>query len=429
MPIFRKLIVTPQVYRVNTPKGRQIRAITKDTLREVAQVNQSMIDAGIKIPAPFAHKDDEGIVPSPMLDGEIDAQTKQKKRWSSDINGGFWKKFEATDEGLVGYVEVPDKVAEKLGNTIQETSVLLEPEWEDGLGRKWKNALRHVALVTNAVEPNQKNFELVDLSPEYSLAMSFSMNDAVGGDSSKPEKKDSDPSAKSPSETADTSSEDNKSDDSNDKDKDQLGSGNIPEIVSLLKDKLDYELPSDTTAENFLDRLRVLLTSIKKDEEEEDDDFKVNPKSKEKPGDDDAEVRSSPAYMADESKNTDNLTILEKKSGKLLEKLQETFKALIAGRLQSALEAGKIGKRTFDNMTKELVTLTMSFEDFDEETGEFKKTKIEEKLEMAEDLAGFNGEQTTTNTLPNGGSVPPSPEDANTPKATQEELEAIYKLL
>jgi hypothetical protein len=259
--------------------------------------------------------------------------------------------------------------------------------------------------------------------------MSFSMNDAVGGDSSKPEKKDSDPSAKSPSETADTSSEDNKSDDSNDKDKDQLGSGNIPEIVSLLKDKLDYELPSDTTAENFLDRLRVLLTSIKKDEEEEDDDFKVNPKSKEKPGDDDAEVRSSPAYMADESKNTDNLTILEKKSGKLLEKLQETFKALIAGRLQSALEAGKIGKRTFDNMTKELVTLTMSFEDFDEETGEFKKTKIEEKLEMAEDLAGFNGEQTTTNTLPNGGSVPPSPEDANTPKATQEELDAIYNLL
>jgi hypothetical protein len=426
MPIFRKLITTPDVYRVNTPKGRRIKAVTPELLKEAAETNQSMLDAGIKIPAPFAHKDDEGVVPSPLLEDDMDAQTKQKKRWSSDINGGFWKKFEYTDEGLVGYVEVTDKIAEKLGNTIQETSVLLEPEWEDGLGRKWKNALRHVALVTNAVEPNQKNFELVDLSPEYSLAMSFSMSDAVGGDSKKPEK-ESDPSAKSPSETQDTSSEVNKSDDSNENDKDKLQSGNIPEIVSLLKEKLDYELPSDTTPENFLDRLRVLLTSIKKDEEEEEADFKVNPKSKEKPGGDDSEVKSSPVAMADDNK--DNLTILEKKSSRLLEKLQDTFKALIASRLQNALEAGKIGKRTFDKMTEELGTLAMSLDDFDEETGEFKKSRIEEKLEMAEDLAGFNTTDTASNTLPNGGFIPPNPDDANAPKATPEELEAIYNLL
>jgi hypothetical protein len=113
----------------------------------------------------------------------------------------------------------------------------------------------------------------------------------------------------------------------------------------------------------------------------------------------------------------------------LLEKLQDTFKALIASRLQNALEAGKIGKRTFDKMTEELGTLAMSLDDFDEETGEFKKSRIEEKLEMAEDLAGFNTTDTASNTLPNGGFIPPNPDDANAPKATPEELEAIYNLL
>jgi hypothetical protein len=429
MAIFRKLITTPNVYRIKTPKGVRIRAVTQELLNEMAETSQNMLDAGIKIPAPFAHKDEDGIVPSPTTeDGETDVQTKQKKLWSSDINAGFWTKFETTNEGLVGYVEVPDKLADKIGTTIQETSVFMEPTFEDGLGRSWKNALRHVALVTNAVEPNQKNFELVDLSPEYSLSMSFSMSDAVGEDKkpSPPKSGDSsqgsDTSAKSSSETADTSDEKNSSDDSNDNDKDKIGTGNIPEIVALLKEKLDYELPSDTTPENFLDRLRVLLTSIKKDEEEDEQDFKQNPKSKEKPGGDDSEVRSSPVAMSNQD-NKDNIVVLEKKLPKLLEKLLATVKETLTTRVQAALEAGKIGKKTATQMFTEVNALVMSLDDLDEE-GEFKKSKIEEKLEMAEDLSGFAGDETNDKTLPNGSFIPNMP-DANLPSMTKDELEAV----
>lgn len=411
MAEYRKIILTPNVYSVKTRKGRKLVPVTKTLLKNVAKTANEMIEAGLRIPAPFAHWDENGVAPSPLLDQETDAETNKKKIWSSDLNAGFWKKFEATNDGeLAGYVDIADEYESKVGTTIKETSVFLEPEYTDGLGRTWSNALRHVALVTNAVEPNQKNFELVDTSPEYSLSMAFSMSDAV--DSSSQEK---------PKES-DTSDEKVKSDDSNDKDKDKLGSGNIPEIISLLKDKLGYEMPSDTTAENFLDRFRTLLTSIKKDELEDDEEsFNKKPKSDEKPGGDDAEVRTSPVAMSDTNK-TATTEVFEKKIPKLMEKLIETFKSAISARLDKLAMEGKLSKPKIESLRQELATLVMSLDDFDEETGEFKRTSLEEKLEMAEDLSGFYDEP--TDKKPKGNTL--SNDDGSTAPMTKEELDSIY---
>lgn len=446
MALFRKIIVRPNVYSVKTPKGRSIKAVTAELLASVVKSNNAMIDAGLKIPAPFAHKDDNNIVPSLLeADGETDAQTRKKKNWSSDINAGFWKKFELTPSGeLAGYVEVPNQAdADKIGTTVQETSVFLEPEFEDGLGRKWTNALRHVALVVNPIEPDQTNFELVDTSPEYSLAMAFCMSDAVGtppkkdgdGDGKKnegPPSSDSSggssaPTHSSPSgDSSDTSKEDPKSDDSNkDSENDEdLMSGNVPEIVSLLKDKLGYELPSDTTPQNFLDRLRTLLTSIKKDEEEEEEDFTSEEQPKK---DDNSVVKPSPVAMS-QDQNKDNIVLLEKlekKASTLVDGLVSQVKSAFKKRVDALVEAGKIGKEIADKMLyPQVEALAMSLEDLNED-GSLPQTDVEKLLIMAEQLSGFDHQ--TDFTKPKDGAALDARDDSQS-TATAEEIEASYKL-
>lgn len=446
MALFRKIIVRPNVYSVKTSKGRSIKAVTTELLADVVKQNNAMLAAGLKIPAPFAHKDENNIVPSLLeADEETDAQTRKRKNWSSDINGGFWKKFELTPKGeLAGYVEIPnDKDAEKIGSTIQETSVFLEPEFEDGLGRKWSNALRHVALVVNPVEPDQTNFELVDTSPEYSLAMAFCMSDAVGtppkkdgdGDGkkneSKPPSSSSSPDSGSSSSSSsgnlsDTSKEDPKSDDSNvnSEDEEQQGSGNIPEIVSLLKDKLGYELPSDTTPQNFMDRLRTLLTSIKKDQEEEEEDFASEEQPKK---DDNSVVKPSPVAMS-QDQNKDNIVLLEKlekKASTLVDNLVLQVKTALKGRIEALIEKGKIGKEIADKMLYPQVdALTMSLEDLNED-GSLPELEAEKLIVMAEQLSGFDS-QSDFNKPRDGKAL--EAQDQGESTATADELENSYKI-
>lgn len=404
MPLFRKIITRPNVYSVKTPQGRRIKAVSKQLLSDVADTGNKMIEAGLNIPAPYAHKDGDNVVPSPLGKDE-------KPTWSANLNAGFWKKFELTPAGeLAGYVEVENEEdAKKIGKSIKETSVWLEPEFTDGLGRKWKNALRHVALVTNAVEPDQENFQLVDTSPEYSLAMAFCMSDAVDAP-----KKDGDGDGKSGEGSpppADTSKENPKSDDSesNNPDAEKIGSGNVPEIVALLKEKLDYELPSDTTPENFLDRLRTLLTSIKK-EEEEDEDLAVDKQPKE---DEKSEAKSSPVTMAQD--NPDNVVVLEKlqnKAKKLVDAMLSDLKADLRQRVEAVIAAGKIGKKTAEDMfLKPIEALTMSFDDLDEE-GNLPSLEIEKVLVMAESMSGLLDDAQDL-TKPGIGATPVLPEDTS----------------
>lgn len=428
MPLFRKIITKPDVYSVKTAKGRRIKAVTSKLLSDVADTGNKMIAAGLNIPAPYAHMDGNKTVPSPT-------QGTEKPTWSANFNAGFWKKFELTPAGeLAGYIEVENEDdVKKIGTSIKETSVWLEPEWEDGLGRKWKNALRHVALVTNPIEPDQENFQLVDSSPEYALAMSFCMSDAVGGDSTPPKKKDGDGDGKTGESTqrgegastpSNTSGEDPKSDDSGeDSDNDEdIQSGNVPEIVSLLKDKLGYELPSDTTPQNFLDRLRTLLTSIKKEEEEEVD--LVDDEQPKK--DDKSEAKSPPFAMADDNK--DNSVILEKlqkQADKIVQGMLATLKADLTKRVNAVIEAGKIGKVTAEKMLLQPIeALTMSLDDLDED-GHLIPCELEERIVMAETLSGLISDEADTS-KPAVGSIPSSPDTL--PSMTKEEQESFFAL-
>ena len=333
MKQFKKTILKPGVYSVNTPGGRKMTPISSEYITKTCNTANAMLEKGLRIPAPFAHKDDAGIYPGPLSDidsQEVDAKTQKKKRWSSDINGGFWNKFEVSDEGeLVGYVETSDEAGEKVGTTVQETSVFVIPEWEDGTGYKWENALYHVAMVTNPIEPNQDNFEKMEEQPELAMAMAFSMSDEVGVD----------PSNK------------------------------IAETLSLLKDKLLIELPGDTNPDNFFDRLVVVLLNIPQKEEE---DITTPTKG--------STVESSPVIMSEN--NQDNLVEIQTQAGNLLTQLVDQLKSNLKSRVSSMVEKGKIGKAYVEKtLTPQIEGLTMSFDELDAE-GNMPKTALEMSLDV-----------------------------------------------
>ena len=381
MARFRKIICRPRVYRVDTPKGRQITPITEKLIRSVAQTANEMLKAGLKIPSPFAHKDGNKIVPGPLVEkegNEVDAQTLEAPTWNSSLNAGFWEKFEVDNRGnLVGILDVPGSEedlstnAGKISKTIKETSVYLVPEFVDGLGRTWKNALRHVAVVNNAIEPDQTNFELIPDTETYALAMAFSMSDEVGYSDDKP----SESSPKPPKDTTDSEGEDTTTDTTTDET--SSSTANIPEIVSLIKDKLGYEMPTDTDDKNFLDRLRTILVSIKQDAEPDEELKDLEKKPKE------AETESPTTIMADET-NPDNvvwITKINKLVKAQVEKLQQEFNT----RIQALIASGRISKKHAQTTLLPAVgELSMSHEDLDAE-GNFPKTHIEMALELLEE--------------------------------------------
>ena len=425
MATFKKVIVRPGVYKVNTPNGREIRAVTKDFLKSVALTAKEMIKNGLKIPSPFSHKDESGIVPGPVFnkDGEeLDASTGKKKKWSSDINAGFWSDFETNEAGeLIGVVDVPGKASDlsstagKIRNTIKETSVFIEPDFTDGLGRHYKNALRHVALVTNAIEPNQDNFELLAEDQEFALAMSFSMADEVSQkpkDSSSDDNSDSMGSSKEDDATKTTAEETSSQE------------GNISELVTLVKDKLGFEMPSDTDEKNFLDRLRTILVSIESQEnpDEEMDNLTKKPK--------DSETQSSTVIMANETnvtpnENKDNLVIMEKKLNKLLESHLATLREQFTSRIQALIAKGKIGRKYAEaTLLPATASIAMSIEDMDDE-GNFPKTPLEMALDMLDENTGLL--EDTNETL--NGTVEDRQDESEQIKMSQEEADAIYNEL
>ena len=293
--VFKKKIVKPGVYKTGKDK-ENLTPVTAGRLKNTANTGNKMIEAGIKIPAPYAHKDGDGVIPAPMLvqdDQDVDAKVLKPASWNSSINAGFWNKFEIDkeDNGLVGYVEVPgdendpESPAGKVGKPIKETSIFLVDEYEDGLGRKWEDAPWHIALVTNAVEPGQEDFEIVKNQAheqELAIAMSLSMSDEVNSDT--------------------LSKEQSKSEKDPDNQGGQVSNGDtpdtgIPAIISCLQEKLGIILPSDTDEGNFMDRLLVALTNFQNPNKEEGD-LTTKP--------DGAQVQSSPVDMADQTPTTES---------------------------------------------------------------------------------------------------------------------------
>lgn len=392
MPKFHKTIVKPGVYRIDTPKGRRIKPVTAKYLKQVVENTREMLDAGIKIPGPYAHRDENSEEPGLLIekDGQyLDAGTNAPQRWNAKINAGFWSGFDVDENGAIsGILESPD---ENIGKTIQATSIRVTPSFTDGLGRTWKNVIQHVALVTDPVEPGQDNFTQLIEEDEYAIAMSLSMANEIGGSPTKEKKPLSTADKKFPASGSNSGQSDKGSDkpgddsssrkpegeDGEDEIEDTppqnaAGAGQAASLVTLLLDKFQIQLPADTTDQNILERLIVVLTSIPSDEEDDEELLQKKPEKG-------SEVQSSPVIMS-----------LENKTNKLLDSYVIQRKSQLKSRVSDFIKKGKVGKKYADEvLTPAIDGLTMSLEDMDETTGEFKKDALEMSLDMIDSREGL----------------------------------------
>jgi len=163
MAVLMKEIIPVGPYLVNSPQGRIRRSFDEPYLRKVAATANSMIAAGLKIPAPFGHHKEANPVT------EIDFVSKPTTPFT---NAGYWSYFtvEPNDKGIATLKGIADISGSKEDsnspyfkalNSAKEVSMSMRDEYTDGLERKWQDAIIHVALVNHAVVPDQKDFEEV----------------------------------------------------------------------------------------------------------------------------------------------------------------------------------------------------------------------------------------------------------------------------
>ena len=174
---FNKEILTEGLYVTGDGKGgRQVSFIPQKRIAHWAAQHAEMVKAGLKIPAPELHSEEEN-------------PNKYQTGVGSKSNFGFWEQLSVgqkeengvTLATLNGVVDVPvESDAEKIGKSVQETSIYAKDKFVDGTGRVWKDVLVHIAPCTKPIEPGQKNFEAVpegDLSIAMSHRVAMNMGD------------------------------------------------------------------------------------------------------------------------------------------------------------------------------------------------------------------------------------------------------------
>ena len=354
MAKFRKKIVSPGVKTVGRLDGKNEKdAITPARIKSWVDNTKKLKDIGVLIPAPLAHQDKEHKLAFPVIvgkDGETlaDAYSGANEEippaWDlTNLNAGWWEDFTQDSDGsLVGEVDVPNEdKAKKIGTEVKQTSVLVMPGRrvvdKEGNEHEVGEHLAHVAICLHAQEPGQENFVPLNDVPA-SLAMSFvlAMDDITGlPDPTKP--------------------------------KDQK----LYQVISLLRSSLSVALPEDTTRENFLDSLILVLTQKLADQQE----AKTQEPLTMRPND---AATQSPSIAMSE-------TVAPSKSDAILmSMLNKSKKKELKERIDKLVGTGRTSK---DYAEKALYprceAFAMSAADLNDK-GEFNKTPLEELIEGLE---------------------------------------------
>jgi hypothetical protein len=242
MKTFVKKIVRSNKYTI-PGKTPRVEEVSPQRINSWANTANKMIQAGLKIPAPINH-DFQSLPVTVGPDGLSDAAK----------NSGFWTKFFTKQENghtaLYGHLEVPDALSEKVGQTITETSIYVRPTFTDGLGREWKDAPMHVALVNNPIEPDQSNFQPVE---QGSLALSMSMEQPPAEDIGDPKATSTLPS------------------DPQTVEQNQNQTCNISELLAQLREVAGIDLLEDTLPDNLAERLLAALRQKRLSELEDEE--------------------------------------------------------------------------------------------------------------------------------------------------------------
>ncbi len=263
---FIKQIAKPAKFLATALDGttRVEKVLTADKLRKVADTGSRMLEAGLKIYAPWKHDfaNPQGPLGPKRLPG-------------SDENAGFWNKlwYDEKEEALYGEIDVPrEEDASKIGTVVQEVSPIIKT-FTDGLGRTWEDAPYHIALVTHPILPGQENFKPVE--PAIEMAASIEENDGFAFSMSDVKEllltsaPVSDENVNHQEGIAMATAEPTKEEPTAEEPNVATGAGISSAIKALAK--LKISLPEDTTPENFIERLVIAINAIDAANEPDDE--------------------------------------------------------------------------------------------------------------------------------------------------------------
>lgn len=427
---FKKKVARPGVVLPKNPLGRrQVKAIDREYLERVAATGNEMLKAGILIPMPYGHTDENGVYPIPLLQGVngslVDAKEGGVPRWDQAVNSGFACSFEIDPEdgGLVveseheGEKENQESHAGRVGTTFRQTSPFIS-DWTDGSGKHWKDAPLHICLTNRGVQHNQEEFKLITddgapnqeliskqglTSPELAIAMSIDLDSYM-------DKSLSDALALSADSDMEMLS--------------QSISGISPEMTNkikeLLKTKLGLTLPDDTDTNNLGDRLVTILTNM--ETRKEGDDITQMPNG--------TDAIQTPMIMADDltpETNPDDLVIANKRANFLLSAFLEAKKKSLANRISKMIKQGQVGRPKGDALLGQVNGLALSLDDFDGEQAP--KTPLELALDMLEETDAIVDGDAEGQDAPEGAEIPneaPDMQDGPEKEMSPEEVTAMY---
>lgn len=162
MATFKKVILSPGVY--HAPQGTL--HATPGRVRGWAKTFARMNQNGIRVPICWGHQ--PGAIPGEGK-GKADRQYELSR-----YNAGYIRNLSVSDDGdLEGELDIPGADVDEDGNlitwaempdgrkvrcAIKEVSAAIR-DWQDGSGRKWPDAITHVALVPLPVVAGQTGFE------------------------------------------------------------------------------------------------------------------------------------------------------------------------------------------------------------------------------------------------------------------------------
>lgn len=386
MAKFRKKIVSPGVKTVGRLDGKNEKdAITPSRIKSWVENTKKLKELGVLIPAPLAHQDKEHKLAFPVIvgkDGETlaDAYSGANEEippaWDlTNLNAGFWDDFgQDADGSLIGEVDVPNEdKAKKIGKEVKQTSVLVMPGRrivdKEGNEHEVGEHLAHVAICLHAQEPGQENFvPLTDVPASLAMSFVLAMDDITGlPDPTKP--------------------------------KDEK----LYKVVTLLRSSLGVALPEDTTRENFLDSLTLVLTQKLADQQEQQTQEPLTMRPN------DANTQSPSIAMSQ--------TVTPNKSEAILmSMLNKSKKKELKERIDKLVGTGRTSKDFADKMLyPRCEAFAMSAADLNDK-GDFNKSSLEELIEGLEAATPLVGpslveESTYVNDLPQDASVEAPPQD------------------
>lgn len=420
MAKFKKKIVTPGVHTVGRLNGAEEKdAITPSRIKSWIENTKKLKELGVLIPAPLAHQDKNKKFAFPVIvgkDGETMADAysgavdEVPASWDlTSLNAGFWDGFDQDADGsLIGEVDVTKTgISDDVGKTVKETSVLVMPGrrivGKDGQEHEVGEHLAHVALCLHAQEPGQANFEPLSDVPA-SLAMSFVLPSIVMNDLS--------PGGVSTGGGLPGGPE-------------AIKDPELYEVIGLLRSAKNLAVPEDTTRENFLQVLKIVLTQALASERENQQEQSVTERPQ------DAQTRSPSIAM---TQTVTPPAVPNKIEALLMSQLIGSKRVELKKRLQKLLDKGQIGRNYAEKtLLPRIEAFSMSTADLKDD-GSFPKTMIEELLDGLEEAVPLVGESLLEqgqgfNDYPEGSTIEAPPADFVTGSAitdlTDEQADAI----